>query len=202
MTGLEAFVIPALVGAGEAVSAAPLTTALSVASTGLGVAGAVGSANAQSAGLKAQAQQDQAKAGAERAAASAKAEQENKKKEALLSAQQARFGASGGGTTGTAAEVMGDTAAQGNYNAEMQLWSGNEKANGYIDDANQKLADAGNVQSALPLQIGSQIITGASKFAGKMPSYGGDGPMIDASYDPDSGFMTTTRSAAPQYRYG
>lgn len=210
MTGLEAFIIPALTSIGSSAAAAGSTIAsaataaapyATIASTGLGVAGAVQSANTNSEIAKAQSEQDLQHANAEQVTAQQKASAQERKEEYLLSAQRARFGASGGGQGGTAEVVQGNTAAQGDLNQELELWQGTQQANAYTDASNMKLASAKAEQSALPLTIGSKIVSGVSGLAkpGGVPTFGDT--TIGSSYDPDSGFYTTTTKASP-YRYG
>lgn len=207
MTGFE-FLLPALMGAGEmATAAAPVMGAAqsiapiaSVAGTGLSVLGTIAGVDAASAAAKAQAAQERRAANAEMVKAAQKAEAEQKKKEYMLSSQRARFGASGGGTGGTAAEIMGDTEAQGNLNSELELWQGKERATAYLDEAKMKLFDAKQQQKTMPLKIGSQIISGVGGLAKYGGSSGYGDTLIDASYDPDSNFYTNTYKSSP-YRY-
>lgn len=206
MTGMEAFILPALMSAGTAATTAATAAApyAAVAGTGLGVLGTLAQADAEKAGYKAQAAENMKRANQEMITASQKAEQEQKKKEYLISQQRARFGASGAGTGGTAAEMIGESEAQGDLNTELQLWQGTTRSNAYLDEAKMKLADAKQVSKTLPLKIGSQIvsgITGMAKSSTGGSAYGDGSSLIDSSFDPDSGFYTNTYKSSP-YRYG
>lgn len=135
-------------------------------------AGAAAAAKAQSQAAKAdteaaqfQAQEAEKQAGRQRAVAQFEAGNEREKKDSLLSEQQARFAASGGGVTGSALEVMGETARQGDYNAELRLWEGEQKARGSEDSAIQSLFADSQRRSARPIQRASTILDGVGKIA-------------------------------------
>lgn len=201
MTGLEAFLVPILTGIGVgAETAATVGTVANVAGTALAVGGAVSEYQGQKAASKFEAQQAMQRANAERVVAMQKAQEETRKKEALMAKQRAAFGASGGGTGGSAAQIVADTEQQGNYNAELELWQGETRAAGYKDQANAARFEAQLARSALPFKIGSTIVKGAADFSKSSAGVYGDA-MIGDEYDADSGWRTKTYKTSP-YRYG
>lgn len=202
MTGLEAFIIPALTGLGVASeTAATVGTVANVAGTALAIGGTIAGYQGQKAAGKMEAANAERKANAERVVAQQKAEEERRKKEYLISKQRAAFGASGGGVGGSAAQVIADTEGQGLYNSELQLWQGEERAKGYEDQANAARFETKLAKSALPFSLGSTIIKGAVGL-GKSGAFGGYGDTLIADdYDADSGWRTKTTKTSP-YRYG
>ncbi len=174
MTGMEAFFV--------------VTT---IASTAMTVASEIASSNVNSAVAEANAAAEERRAGEERAVAQHQAERRRKEAAALQSQQQARFAASGGGFGGSAADVMAETAGRGEYNSELELWSGEQRARGLEDQSAITRFAAKQQKKALPFKLGATVLTGASKIAGSGVGWGGGG-------DPYGGWQTTTT----QYRYG
>jgi hypothetical protein len=109
-----------------------------------------------------------------------------------MSQQRARLAASGAGLGGTAAEIVADTEAKGDYNAELELWQGQQRAAAAMDDAKLSLYKNKQESAALPFKIGSQIITGVSNQVKMTPRPLGD-TIIASDYDPESGWYTTTK---------
>lgn len=236
MTGLE----PLLIAAGaSAATASAVSTAATVATIGLGVAGSYATyqgqrqaARDQNAQIDLQNRQiteqnavnlSVANANAkslrdrgtqELAVASRQAEYQRRKSAYLVSQQRAQFAASGGGLGGSAAEIMASTELQGDYNAELELWSGQEKKRGADYQGDVTIAEAkasqryqrtdyarGPSSIALGLNVGSQILSGLSKSSlgdYKTPS---GGAVISDDYDASSGWRTTTTRASP-FVYG
>jgi len=152
MTGLEPFFL----------MAATAATAVSE----------IAASNTESAIAEANAKAMERRANEDRAVSQHQAEEQRKKTKSLISQQQAAYAASGGGTGGSASEVIGSTAGQGEYNAELELWQGEQKARGLDDQASLERFAAKQKRKALPLKIGATVLTGASKVAG---SWGGGG---------------------------
>lgn len=201
MVGLETFIIPALTALGaSAQTAGTVGTIANVAAVGAGAASTYAGYQGQVASNKMQAEDARRRGIQEIAIAQTKAAEERRKKEKLISQQRAQFGASGGGLGGSAAEVIGETELQGNYNSELELWQGQERANGYEDQARAALFENKQAKAALPFKLGSQIIKGGIDIAKSFPVAGSDSVILGTDYDPNSGWETTTRRNSP-YRY-
>lgn len=172
-----------------------------VASTALGAAAAAKQASSEQEAAKYKAQQDALAAGEARVEGQQKAQAQLRKEQQVLSKEQSLIGASGGGGGGTAAEIEADTTSQGSLNQELELWQGNEKSQGFKDDASLELYKASQSKAAEPLAIGSQIVGGIGKIGkiggASIPTYDS---LIDSSSDPDSGWKTNTYRT--NYRYG
>lgn len=172
-----------------------IETMMLAATLGSGVLAGVGAvkqgqaadaaAQSQSNVLRAQAIQEEARATSERAIAQRKAEEETIKAERLMGRQRAVAAASGAGTGGSAAEIEGDTAAEGKFQSELQLWQGEERGKGLdfqagLDRvaADDKRAQGRAAKKASYIQAGSQIlgaVGNAYALAGKMSPGGGSG---------------------------
>lgn len=149
------------------------------------------------------------KAGEQRAAAQAQAAVERKKAAVQLSQQRARFAASGAGLDGSALDVLGATAALGQTNSGLRLWSGEGEAAATGFDADQQRYQAGMLRFAktptVPgvvaaptsnpgLGVASTILSGVSSGIGAYtkfnPSAVSSGSLV---YDtPDSWTRGTT----------
>jgi len=166
-----------------------------------------------------QATQERVNAGQQRAVAQRRAEERQDEARRLVAKQNARFAASGGGTEGSAAAIMGETVKQGDYNAELELWQGKEKgrahlANAYDADtqatitragANARVEAAKNARGGTYLNMAGTILSGVGKVAGQMPAGGGsDGGTARIAYDHDepSGWRTSTYRNVPEYEFG
>jgi hypothetical protein len=149
-----------------------LPEAIGLAGTAVSAGGALMAADAQSSALKAEAAAAERRASEERAIAQKKAEDERKKAAALKSQQQAAYAASGGGIEAgdSATEVMAETGKQGEYNAELQLWQGEEAAKGQEFSAAAKRAAASSAKTAGFVNAGSTILSGVSSTIKRNPS--------------------------------
>lgn len=87
---------------------------------------------------KFEAQQMDMKAKEERAASQREAAQDRKEAQLAMSRQQALAAASGGGSgvdAPTIVKLMSDTAGQGELNAQMRMYGGEQRARGLMDSA-------------------------------------------------------------------
>lgn len=192
MTGLEVFFMAA-------------TTAVTVAST-------VMQSSAEAAAAKAEARMSDQKAristlqsenerraaeieavnaGQERAAAQRRALLKREEAERLVSTQTAKYGNAGIEMWGTAAQVAATTAEAGEYNAEMELWQGAERARAieaqrlgrleqaeieaqnaisYRMAAGAQRDSAKRIKAGMGLAVAKDILSGATAIAGKMPT--------------------------------
>lgn len=119
--------------AGKAVTAiGGLGKTLAVGGTILSGAGQIAAGNSQNAAAKYEAKQLEARATAERAAAQRDAEKERRQKELVLSRARAVGAASGGGID---INLMGKIEEEGERNALLAMWEGEERARGAQDQA-------------------------------------------------------------------
>jgi hypothetical protein len=147
-------------------TAAPYVT---LGATALGAAGLIQESRAEDAATEANVNQLKSRRTAELADASMKAEQRRKAADALISKQRAIAAASGGGTGGSAATIMGETAAQGTYDSALEMWMGGEKAAGtdyaaYIAKTENKAK-----KRVLPFKVGEAVLSGVSKAGAQFP---------------------------------
>lgn len=111
-------------------------------------------------------------AGQQRAAAQQAAELEGRKAAMLSSKQQAQLAASGADISGSAIDLLGQTAQQGELNSELRLWEGENNARAYEQQAASRRAGASTARysastmqltdSSLPWRMASGILTGVS----------------------------------------
>lgn len=155
----------------------PLTIGLMVGGTILSAAGQVQQGYAAEAAAKAQAQaleyqksQMEVNAGQERAMAQRRAIEESRQKRLAQSALQARSAAGGGGTLdGSVVEIFGDLEEEGQYNANVALYEGEERARDLESGATLKQYEADQERRAGKyarqssfLQAGATLLSGAS----------------------------------------
>mgnify|MGYP001588333000 CR=1 FL=1 len=156
---------------------------LILASTAAAGGGQVMSSNAESAAAEANARQLEMRGKAEQASASVQADRKRKEADALISKQRAIAAASGGGTGGSAAEIMGETAAQGQYSSDLEMWLGSEKRSGDQYAAQIARMEAKAKRKALPFQVGSAVLSGASRaYYGRTPADRREAASSDYSY--------------------
>lgn len=155
--------------------------AIALGSTALGAVGMVQESRAQDAAAEANARQLEMKRKADLAQASVNAEQRRKQADQFLSKQRAIAAASGAGTGGSAAGLMADTAAKGEFSSALDMWLGTEQATGDQYAADVARMEARARRRALPFNVGATVLSGVSKAA-----YGRS-PMV-------SPFQTTTES--------
>lgn len=120
-----------------------------------------------------------ARATQERAAGSVRGERRMEDAKRLLSQQQAEFGHSGGGVGGSAGVVMGETGRRGLENSNLEVWQGENRARGFEDEAAIQRWGAKRRRAAIPLEVGSAILTGSSKIASG-GGFGGTSSVADA----------------------
>jgi hypothetical protein len=192
MTGLEIFFLVA-------------STAVSVASTVMQgraeeeAAKAEARISEQKARISMQQAEDQRKqaeigrinAGQENAAAQRRALLRREEASRLASSQRAKFANAGIDQWGTASLVVADTEAMGDYNAEMELWQGSERArahemealgakrqaniegmnaDSYRMGALAQRDSARRIKAGLGLGVAKDVLSGATAIAGKMPT--------------------------------
>lgn len=140
-----------------------------VASTALGAAGAIQESRAGEAAAEMTARQYEMKRKADLASSTVQAERTRKEADRLISKQRAIAAASGAGTGGSAAEIMANTAAAGEFNSAMDMWLGNERAASDRYAGQMALAEAKAKRRALPFNVGASVLSGLSSVASKAP---------------------------------
>jgi hypothetical protein len=134
------------------------------AGTAMSAAGAYSAGQTQKAMGEAEAASLRQRADWEQAVGQRNAEIEKKKADAVASEQLARFAASGGGTGGSAAGVMAQTKARGEFNALMVQAQSTEQAAGLRDNANIKKYAGDRAATGGMIGAGGTILTGMSAF--------------------------------------
>jgi hypothetical protein len=132
--------------------------------------GMVQQSRAEGAVSEANAQQYEQRRTAELAQGTLKAEQTRKEADRLIAKQRAIAAASGGGTFGSAATIMANTAGKGQFQSDMDLWLGQERADAMQYSADVTRAEAKAKRKALPFQIGSAVLSGVSSAYDKAPA--------------------------------
>jgi len=158
---------------------------LAILGSALGAVGSVASGASQSAALKAQANAAERQANEEQAAAQRDAISRREEANLVLSRQQAVAAASGGSATDTTIlNLIGNTAARGDYNVASSIYEGKARAANLYDQA------AIDRQQARASML-SGIIGGGATLLQGISSYN------RYRYDPNE---EPSLAAAPLYR--
>jgi hypothetical protein len=116
--------------------------------------------NTQADAYAAQAVADKREAQNARAIASNADSEQQRKTSFVLGHGQAATAASGGGTGGSSAAVLADTAGRGAYLSAMQEWKGSLEGQKYDYEARVADAEAKAAKQQVPWAVGSTILTG------------------------------------------
>lgn len=154
-------------------------------------------ANARNAAVIADAQgkADEQRATEERAMSIRRAEEKQLETDRLMARERAVSAASGGGTGGSAADIEAQSAGEGKFQSDVELWKGEERAKGaYFQTgldrsaANQRVAMADwsgdNTRTAGYVTGGSQIL-GAAGNAASIRMKSSKPSSSNLVYDPD-----------------
>ena len=213
MTGIEelaALGAAASEAVSTAASSAPswLPYAASAAGAGVAYKAANDKAAVASATGNYNARELERAAAQERAAGVRKAQEQDMQTQRVLSTQRAVAANSGAGTSEGQGylDIVGDTAERGRYLSDLDIGLGEQAATARQSQAAQSRWK-GNVQSDLYKSEGNAaLIKGAFDIANTglkrnplAPSGGDD--LIDASYDDESGWATTTKRARARGTY-
>jgi hypothetical protein len=134
--------------------------------------------------LRATADAATVRAGQERGMAQRTAEEQDRQTARLMGKQRAIAAASGGGTGGSAAEIVAKTAGEGKFQSDLELWKGEEKGRGLEHQAeiDRLSADEAERQGKMArktsyMTAGSRILggLGSAYAAGGVGSRGGGG---------------------------
>lgn len=147
MSGLE-LLLPAIASAAASAGSAAAAAAptIGLIGTGLSVGGGLLAANASKQEAKLNSRLDQQRAGIEagnldkrateeRAASQRDAEQTRRRTKMILSEQEAKAAADGGGMGGSIADIMASTEAQGKLSEERDYYLGESRAAGLNEQA-------------------------------------------------------------------
>lgn len=111
-----------------------------------------------------------------RQAAAAQAVTQRLAAERVMGAQRARYGASGVDVgAGTPLLVQGETIEQGELDAARELWTGENRAQGYLAEANLRQYYATVSRSQKPSLLGAAIGGLFSSAGGAMKTFGRGG---------------------------
>ena len=136
----------------------------SIVGTGLSVIGKIQEGKAKQASLNFQAQENEKKAAEERAAGQREAFEKRDETARVMSRQRALAASSGAGVVNpTVLDIYGDTAQEGEYNAQAALYGGESRARGQIDQANAARAKGKAVRTGSLLEAGGSLFSGLSK---------------------------------------
>jgi len=164
---------------------AGLASALTVVGSLVGGVGAIASGAAQSSALKAQADAAERAGHEQAAAAQREALQRQKEAKLVLSRQQAVAAASGGSATDTTVlKLMGDTAAQGQYNSQSAIYEGKAAEAAAKDQAAIDRMQARSARVSGFIDAGGTLLSGLNSYLRYKP------------YEPD--YATTM----PMLKYG
>ena len=215
MTGIEELAALGVAAAGTAADSAPAwlpyaTAATTAASAGVAYKSANDKAAVASATGNYNARELERAAAQERAAGVRKAQEQEQQTQRVLSTQRAVAANSGAGTSEGQGylDIVGDTAERGRYLSDLDIGLGEQAATARQSQANQARWK-GDVTSGLYKSEGNAALikgafdianTGLKRNPVASSSSGGD-DLIDASYDPDSGWDTMTKRAKARGTY-
>lgn len=104
-------------------------------------------------------------AGIARSDAAANAAQTNRENTLRIGAIRANMGA-GGGTEGSALDVLGDITAQGKLQSQFQTYGGEMQARGYGNSASLDRYEGGQAARAGTLKASGELLSGAGYAGG------------------------------------
>lgn len=157
----------AAAGAGAAAAGGGLSlgTATTLLGTGLGAAGAIGSGIAAKNQADAEAANAQEQANESAAAGERNAAQQRLRTTLLMSRQRALAAASGGGATDPGVlNLLAQTGAQGDYEADLAKYEGDARANGLSYQAALDRSAGANALTAGFINAGSTMLSGFNEW--------------------------------------
>lgn len=158
--------------------------ALLIASTVMSTVGTIAQGNAANKQAKFQAAQLEQRAGQERASSQRRAIEERRRAGIINSNALASAAASGGGTDGSVAKIMGDIAGEGEYRALTRLWEGEESAKGLETQAAAARMQGKSAKKQAMFKAAGTLASGAGSWYDK---YGG-GDVPDEFQNADGGW--------------
>lgn len=146
-----------------------ITIGLLAASAAVSTYAAVESSAAQEESAKYNAAIQNNAASAAAAEAAAEAARSKNRARRLVASQRTQFAKSGGALSGSALDVLYDTALQAQMDQDAILYRGNRRASDSLDTANLYRRKASSVASQRGLTIGGTLLGGLSGAAGAVP---------------------------------
>jgi hypothetical protein len=157
-------------------AALPMIAAIATAgATGLQVMGTLQQGKAQQAALNYEAGERERVAAEERAASQREAIQKRTEADRVMSRQVALAASGGAGVVNPSIlDIYGETASQGEYNAQTALYGGESRARGQLSQANAARFKGKAAYKGSLLEAGGQALAGIGKaFGGPSgPSFG------------------------------
>lgn len=139
-----------------------IETALLIGGTALSAVGQIQAGAQQSAALQAQANARERQANENRAVAQREAAMRRRDAEQVLSRQLAVAAASGGGAADkTVLDIMGDTEAEGEFQAQSALYEGETQGRNLEYQAGIDRMEARNARLSSFINAGSTVLSGA-----------------------------------------
>lgn len=147
---------------------AALPMIMTAAATGLQVMGTLQQGRASQAALNYEASERERQAAVERAASQREAIEKRTETDRVLSRQRALAAASGAGVINPSIlDIYGNTAQQGEYNAQAALYGGEDRARGQLSQAVANRFKAKAAYKGSLLEAGGQAFAGAGKAYGQ-----------------------------------
>lgn len=139
-----------------------------LASAGLAAMGSIQQGKSQQAALNFEAQQHERQAAEERAASQREAIEKRREAQLAQSRQVAIAGASGAGVVNPSIlDIYGETAQEGEYNAQTALYGGESRARGQLDTAAANRFKGKAAVKGSIFEAGGHILSGVGSAAGK-----------------------------------
>lgn len=151
---------------------------LQIAGTVVSVIGALSQGQAQSSAYEYNAAVAQQNAGVARDQAALQASQQERENKLRMGAIAAAQGKSGGTSSGSVLDVLGDVAAQGELERQSILYQGEINARGQMNTAALDRMSASNARTGSYFKAGSELLAGGAKMydregRNKVPTSGG-----------------------------
>jgi len=147
---------------------------MTLAASGLQAMGSLQQGRATQAAQNYEAAERERQAATERAAGQREAIEKRTETDRVLSRQRALAGASGAGVVNPSIlDIYGDTAKQGEYNAQTALYGGEDRARGQLSQAVANRFKGKAAYKGSLLEAGGQVLAGAGKaFGSPYKDYG------------------------------
>lgn len=160
-----------------------IETALLIAGTAVSAAGAIQAGNQQQAALDAQAAARERQANEQRAVSQREAAARRNNAEQVLSRQRAVAAASGGGASDkTVLDIMGDTEAEGDFQAASALYEGETQGRNLDYQAGIDRMEARNARLSGFINAGSTVLSGAGYGVRRRQQYRTQNRSADLRY--------------------
>lgn len=157
---------PRYVAFGEAATAMYIAAAAAVAGTAVSALGAARQAQGEQNILNYNAEVQRQEAESAQQAADVQAAEQAVKTHETIGEEIANAGASGvDPNQGSPLAVASDTATQGELQKQLIIWQGKTQQNALLNQANIDLYQGGQIRAAVPITVGSTLLTGFGRAA-------------------------------------